>query len=62
MRKPTQAILELDRHGVTATFFVLGEVVEREPDLVREIAGQHGEVAYTASITSMPICWAGALP
>jgi len=46
LRKPTQVILELfDRHGVTATFFVLGEVAEREPDLVREIAGRGHEVA-----------------
>ncbi len=38
----------LDRAGVRATFFVLGEAVERRPDLVREIArrghavGLHG--------------------
>ena len=57
LRKPTQAILELfDRHGVTATFFVLGEVAEREPDLVREIAGAAMRSPATASITSMPIC------
>ena len=46
LRKPTQVILELfHRHGITATFFVLGEVAEREPDLVREIAGRGHEVA-----------------
>lgn len=46
LRKPTQVILELfDRHRVTATFFVLGEVAEREPDLVREIAGRGHEIA-----------------
>lgn len=46
LRKPTHAILELfERHGVSATFFVLGEVAEGEPDLVREIAERGHEVA-----------------
>jgi peptidoglycan/xylan/chitin deacetylase (PgdA/CDA1 family) len=46
LRKPTRSILELfDRHDVTATFFVLGEVAEREPELVREIAGRGHEIA-----------------
>lgn len=47
---PTVArLLELfEEHGVRATFFVLGEVAERHPDLVREVAtagheiGTHG--------------------
>jgi polysaccharide deacetylase family protein (PEP-CTERM system associated) len=34
----------LDRHGVRATFFVLGWVAERHPRLVREIAGAGHEV------------------
>lgn len=46
LRKPTQAILELfERHGVIATFFVLGEVAGHEPELVREIAGRGHEIA-----------------
>jgi peptidoglycan/xylan/chitin deacetylase (PgdA/CDA1 family) len=45
----TPAVLDaLDRAGVRATFFVLGEAAERRPDLVREVArrghavGLHG--------------------
>ncbi len=45
----TPAVLDaLDRAGVRATFFVLGEAVERRPDLVREVSrrghvvGLHG--------------------
>lgn len=34
----------LDRHGVKATFFVLGWTAERFPDLVREIARRGHEV------------------
>ena len=48
---PTRTLLDLyDRHRVRTTFFVLGEVAERYPDLVREIArrgheiGSHGLV------------------
>ena len=42
----THRLLELfDRHGVRATFFVLGWVAERFPALVREIAGRGHEVA-----------------
>lgn len=48
---PTQALLDLyDRHQVRTTFFILGEVAERYPSLVREIArrgheiGSHGFV------------------
>ncbi len=42
----TRRLLELfDSSGVKATFFVLGWVAERVPDLVREIAAQGHEVA-----------------
>lgn len=42
----THRVLELfERHGVTATFFVLGWVAERFPALVREIAAAGHEVA-----------------
>jgi polysaccharide deacetylase family protein (PEP-CTERM system associated) len=42
----TLALLELfERFQVKATFFVLGWVAERQPDLVREIARQGHEVA-----------------
>ncbi len=42
----THKILDLfDRHGVKATFFVLGWVAERCPDLVREISRRGHEVA-----------------
>ena len=34
----------LDRHGVTASFFVLGWTAERHPDLVREIAARGHEI------------------
>lgn len=35
----TPAVLDLlDRHGVTATFFCIGERAQRHPDLCREIA------------------------
>jgi polysaccharide deacetylase family protein (PEP-CTERM system associated) len=35
----------LDRHGSSATFFVVGEVARRHPDLVREIARRGHEIA-----------------
>jgi polysaccharide deacetylase family protein (PEP-CTERM system associated) len=35
----------LDRHGIKATFFTLGWVAERYPDLVRELARRGHEVA-----------------
>lgn len=35
----------LDRHGVKATFFVLGVVAERFPELVAELAGAGHEIA-----------------
>lgn len=42
----TRRALDLfDRHGVKATFFILGWVAERAPDLVREIASRGHEVA-----------------
>ena len=38
---PARALLDLfRRHGVRATFFVLGEIAQYYPDLVREIAGE----------------------
>lgn len=41
----TRRILDLfDRHGVHATFFILGWVAERCPDLVREIASRGHEI------------------
>src|SRR5262245_6968658 len=47
---PTRALLDLfDRHRCRVTFFILGEIAEWYPDLVREIArrgheiGSHGE-------------------
>ncbi len=46
VREGTGAILDLlQRHGVTATFFLLGEVAARHPDLVRRIAGAGHEIA-----------------
>jgi peptidoglycan/xylan/chitin deacetylase (PgdA/CDA1 family) len=43
---PTRALLALlDTHRVAATFFVLGEVAELYPDLVREIAARGHEIA-----------------
>ncbi len=42
----TPAVLDgLERAGVRATFFVLGEAAERRPDLVREIARRGHAVA-----------------
>jgi peptidoglycan-N-acetylglucosamine deacetylase len=42
----TPAVLDaLDRAGVRATFFVLGEAAERRPDLVREVARRGHAVA-----------------
>jgi len=43
---PTLDLLDLfDEHGVSATFFVLGEVAEWYPDLVREIGRRGHELA-----------------
>jgi len=42
----THRVLQLlDRHGVKATFFVLGWVADRHPQLVREIHGAGHEIA-----------------
>ncbi len=42
---PTRTLLDLfDRHGVKATFFVLGEVAEWYPDLVVELAARGHEI------------------
>lgn len=35
----------LERHSIEATFFVLGYVAEREPELIREIAERGHEIA-----------------
>ncbi len=44
--KQTRRLLDLfDQHGVRATFFVLGWVAERQPQLVQEIAQRGHEVA-----------------
>ena len=44
--EPVRAILALfARHGVQCTFFVLGEVAQWYPDLIREIAGAGHEIA-----------------
>ena len=40
-----QLLLLLDRHGVKATFFVLGWVAERYPAMVRRIAKEGHEIA-----------------
>lgn len=42
----TRRMLDLvDRHAVRATFFVLGWIAEREPDLVREVRARGHEIA-----------------
>jgi polysaccharide deacetylase family protein (PEP-CTERM system associated) len=46
VERGTHLLLELfARHGVSATFFTLGWVAERQPGLVREIVGAGHEVA-----------------
>jgi len=43
---PTKVLLDLfDKKGVKATFFCLGWLAEREPDLIREIKSQGHEIA-----------------
>ena len=43
---PTHRLLDLlDRHAARATFFVLGAVAERHPELVREIHARGHEIA-----------------
>ena len=45
VRAGTEAILEaLARHRASATFFMLGEVATRNPDLVRRIAAEGHEI------------------
>jgi len=42
----TKTLLDLlDRHDVTATFFVLGYVADRAPDLIREVEARGHEIA-----------------
>jgi polysaccharide deacetylase family protein (PEP-CTERM system associated) len=46
VEKPTLAILDLlARHRYEATFFVLGWVAERHPDLIREVERRGHEIA-----------------
>ena len=46
VERNTELLLELfASHGVKATFFVLGVVAERHPQLIRRIAGQGHEIA-----------------
>ncbi len=46
VERNTRRLLDLfDQQGITATFFVLGWVAERHPQLVREIAGRGHEIA-----------------
>jgi polysaccharide deacetylase family protein (PEP-CTERM system associated) len=46
VREGTEAVLALlRRHGARATFFVLGDVARRHPDLVRRIADENHEIA-----------------
>jgi len=46
LQKPTKKILELfDRYNVKATFFVLGYIAERYPQLIKEIASKGHEIA-----------------
>jgi polysaccharide deacetylase family protein (PEP-CTERM system associated) len=46
LRRSTRTVLELlGERGIRATFFVLGWVAEREPDLVRDIAEAGHEIA-----------------
>jgi len=45
VRQGTDLCLDLlDRHGITATFFVLGWTAERHPDIVRDIVARGHEV------------------
>ena len=46
MVRNTETLLEcFDRRGLRATFFILGWVAERFPQLVREIASRGHEIA-----------------
>jgi polysaccharide deacetylase family protein (PEP-CTERM system associated) len=55
VRAGTEAILEaLARHRVSATFFMLGDVALRNPDLVRRIAGAGHEIG-CHGMTHLPL-------
>lgn len=55
VRAGTEAILErLERHRVSATFFMLGEVALRIPDLVRRIADAGHEIG-CHGMTHLPL-------
>ncbi len=44
--EPTEMMLDIfDRHGHKVTFFVLGEVAKKFPELIRKIAGKGHEIA-----------------
>jgi polysaccharide deacetylase family protein (PEP-CTERM system associated) len=45
VRNTTRILDLLQEHGAKATFFVLGWVAERQPELIRQIAGGGHEVA-----------------
>jgi polysaccharide deacetylase family protein (PEP-CTERM system associated) len=46
MEKNTERTLDLlDRHGISATFFVLGWIADRYPELVRRVAERGHEIA-----------------
>ena len=46
LERNTQRVLDLlDRFGIRATFFVLGWIADRRPDIVREVAKRGHEVA-----------------
>lgn len=46
VRESTRIVLDLlDEHGVTATFFVVGQVAEEHPELVRTVADAGHEIA-----------------
>jgi peptidoglycan/xylan/chitin deacetylase (PgdA/CDA1 family) len=45
-RQATPAVLKiLDQHAITATFFLIGQMVQRNPGLCREIAAAGHEIA-----------------
>ncbi len=46
LERPTHQLLDLlDEHGGTATFFVLGWIAEKRPELIREICRRGHEIA-----------------
>jgi len=59
VERNTDVLLDLlGRHGAQATFFTLGWVAERQPDLIRRIAAQGHEVAshgwWHRRVTTLP--------